>query len=144
MWSSEKIASAMSERYPVGLLDTSVVIDLGRLDASALPTTSRVSTVTLAELGLGVHTTADLVERALRTERLQRAEVAFRPLPFSVDAARRFTYMAGLVIAAGRSPKPRKFDLMIAAVASVNQLPLFTRNPKDFAGLGTVLTTVAI
>lgn len=144
MRSSGTIASAMSERYPIGLLDTSVVIDLGTIDASALPITSRVSTVTLAELGLGVHITADPVERALRTERLQRAEVAFSPLPFTVDAARRFTFMAGLVIALGRSPKPRKLDLMIASVASVNELPLYTRNPKNFAGLDRVLTTVAI
>jgi toxin FitB len=134
----------MTERHPVGLLDTSVVIDLGRLDPDTLPATARVSTVTLAELGLGVHTTTDPVERALRTERLQRAEIAFRPLPFTVDAARRFTHMAGLVIAGGRSPKPRRFDLMIAAVASVHRLPLYTRNPKDFADLGSVLTTVAV
>lgn len=52
--------------------------------------------------------------------------------------------MAGLVIAAGRSPKPRKVDLMIAAVASVNELPLYTRNPKDFANLDSVLTLVSI
>lgn len=134
----------MSERHPVGILDTSVVIDLNRLDASSLPAVSRVSTVTLAELGLGVHTTTDVAERALRTERLQRAEVAFRPLPFTVDAARRFTYMVALVIADGRSPKPRRLDLMIAAVASVNQLPLYTRNPKDFVGLDTVLSVVAV
>lgn len=134
----------MTERHPVGLLDTCVVIDLGRLDPSALPATARISTVTLAELGLGVHTTTDPVERALRTERLQRAEVGFRPLPFTVDAARRFAHMVGLVIAAGRSPKPRKVDLMIAAVASVHNLPLYTRNPKDFAGLDSVLTMVAV
>lgn len=144
MRSSGMTASAMSDRHPVGLLDTSVVIDLGRLDPGSLPVISRVSTITLAELGLGVHTTTDPVERALRTERLQRAEVAFRPLPFTVDAARRFTHIAGLVIAAGRSPKPRKFDILIAAVASVNKLPLYTRNPKDFAGLDSVLTTVAV
>lgn len=141
---SAKIASAMTERHPVGLLDTSVVIDLGRLDAGLLPVKSRVSTVTLAELGLGIHTATDPAERALRTERLQRAEVAFRPLPFTVDAARRFTHIAGLIIAAGRSPKPRRLDLMIAAVASVNQLPLYTRNPKDFMALERVLVTVAV
>lgn len=134
----------MTERPAFGLLDTSVVIDLGRLDPGKLPVTSRVSTITLAELGLGVHVTTDPVERALRMERLQRAEVAFRPVPFTVDAARRFTHMSGLVIAFGRNPKPRKFDLLIAAVASVNDLPLFTRNPRDFQGLDSVLTTVAV
>jgi toxin FitB len=33
---------------------------------------------------------------------------------------------------------------MIAAVASVHSLPLYTRNPKDFAGLDSVLTMVAV
>jgi predicted nucleic acid-binding protein len=134
----------MAERHPIGLLDTSVVIELGQLVPTSLPVIPRVSTVTLAELGMGLHTTSDAAERALRTERLQRTEAAFQPLPFTTDAARRFTHMAGLVVAAGRSPKPRRHDLMIAAVASVNQLPLYTRNPKDFAGLDTVLTLVAL
>lgn len=100
--------------------------------------------MTLAELGLGLHTTDDPVERAMRVERLQRVEAAFQPVPFTTEAARRFTHMAGLVIAAGRKPKPRRFDLMIAAVASVNDLPLYTRNPKDFAGLDAVLHMVPI
>lgn len=134
----------MSDRHPVGLLDTSVVIDLGRLTAVDLPLISRVSTVTLAELGLGLHTTSDAAERALRAERLQRAEVAFQPLPFTVDAARRFTHLSGLVVAAGRQPKPRRLDLMIAATASVNQIPLYTRNPKDFVGLDSMCTLIAV
>lgn len=134
----------MSDRPPLGLLDTSVVIDLASLPPERLPDISRVSTVTLAELGLGVHATKDPVERALRMERLQRAEVAFRPLPFTVEAARRFSHLAGLVIALGRQPKPRRLDLMIGAVASVHELPLYTRNPKDFAGLDSVLTVVSV
>lgn len=134
----------MSDRRPLGLLDTSVVIDLASLPAERLPDISRVSTVTLAELGLGVHATKDPVERALRMERLQRAEVAFRPLPFTVEAARRFSHLAGLVIALGRQPKPHRLDLMIGAVASVHELPLYTRNPKDFAGLDSVLTIVPV
>lgn len=144
MRSSVTTGSAMSERHPVGLLDTCVVIDLGGMSPANLPVIPRVSTVTLAELGLGLHTTDDPVERAMRVERLQRVEAAFEPLPFTTAAARRFTHMAGLVIAAGRQPKPRRFDLMIAAVASVNELPLYTRNPKDFAGLDAVLQTVPL
>jgi predicted nucleic acid-binding protein len=141
---SVRTASVTSERHEIGLLDTSVIIDLGGLEPARLPVRSRVSTITLAELGLGLHTTADPAERALRAERLQRAESVFDPLAFTVESARRFSHLAGLVIAAGRSPKPRRLDLMIAAVASANQVPLYTRNPDDFAGLESVLTTVAV
>jgi predicted nucleic acid-binding protein len=59
-------------------------------------------------------------------------------------AARRFTSMARLAVASGRNTKPRKMDLMIAAVASVNDLPLFTRNAKDFQGLDRLLTVVSV
>lgn len=133
-----------AERHGIGLLDTSVVIDLGILESARLPRVSRISTITLAELGLGLHTAADPGERAVRAERLQRVEAVFDALPFTVDSARRFSHLAGLVIAAGRSPRPRRLDLMIASVASANQLPLYTRNPADFTGLETVLMTVAV
>ncbi|KAF0849213.1 hypothetical protein [Nocardia caishijiensis] len=52
--------------------------------------------------------------------------------------------MAKLVVAESRNPKPRKCDLMIAAIASANDLPLYTRNPDDFTGLDPVLTLVAV
>jgi predicted nucleic acid-binding protein len=133
-----------TERYAVGLLDASVVIDLGRLDPSSLPTRSHVSAITLAELGLGVHTTADPSERAHRADRLQQVEATFDPLPFTAEGARRFAHLAGLVVASGRSPKPRRLDLMIAAVACANDLPLYTRNPDDFRGTESILTAIAV
>lgn len=134
----------MTDRPAEGVLDTSVVIDLPRLKAEVLPRRPRISTVTLAELGLGVHTAPDPIERVVRTDRLQRAEAGFDPLPFTVAAARRFTVMAGLVMASGRSPRPRRLDLMIAAVASVHSFPLYTRNPSDFVGLRSVLDVVPV
>jgi len=48
------------------------------------------------------------------------------------------------VRAAGRDPKPRRFDLLIAAVAVAAGLPLLTRNPKDFRGIHDALTVVSI
>lgn len=133
-----------TERPAVGLLDTSVVIDLGRLDPASLPTRSRVSTITLAELGLGIHTATDPSERASRADRLQQVEATFDPLPFTAESARRFAHLAGLVVASGRNPRPRRLDLMIAAVASTNGLPLYTRNPDDFTGTASILTTSAV
>ena len=38
-------------------------------------------------------------------------------------------------MSAGRSPRPRVFDLLIAATASVEGARLYTLNPDDFRGL---------
>nr|WSW67530.1 hypothetical protein OG461_15650 [Streptomyces sp. NBC_00995] len=52
--------------------------------------------------------------------------------------------MVSLVVAAGRNPRPRRMDLMIASIASVRGLPLFTRHADDFTGLEGMLTVVAV
>ncbi|RJO75834.1 type II toxin-antitoxin system VapC family toxin [Nocardia panacis] len=131
-------------RHPVGLLDTCVLIDIAKIPESELPILGKISTVTLAELGLGIAMAAAPAELALRTERLLVVEHGFEALPFGSDAARRFTSMAKLVVASKRNPKPRKMDLMIAAVASVHDLPLFTRNADDFKDIDPLLTVVAV
>lgn len=131
-------------RYPIGLLDTCTLIDLAELDEAALPIESRICTVTLAELGMGIALARNPTALALRTERLLEIEHGFDALPFSPTAARRFASIAKLTVSAGRNPKPRRMDLMIAAIASSNDLPLFTRNPDDFRGLEPLLTVVAL
>ncbi|MFR9751240.1 type II toxin-antitoxin system VapC family toxin [Nocardia sp. 004] len=133
-----------SERFPVGLLDTCVLIDIGAIADAKLPIQARISSVTLAELGLGIAVATTPEALALRTERMLEIEHGFDPLPFSAAAARRFTSMAKLVVASGRNPKPRKVDLMIAAVASAHDLPLFTRNPDDFKGIEKLLTVISV
>ena len=74
-------------RRPRGLLDTSVIIDLERLDAEHLPIESAVSAITMAELAAGPHAAEDSAERARRQDRLQRAEAVFDPLPFDSEAS---------------------------------------------------------
>ncbi|MET7772984.1 type II toxin-antitoxin system VapC family toxin [Nocardia sp. NPDC005366] len=133
-----------TERHPIGLLDTRVLIDIARIDDARLPVRSRISTVTLAELGLGIALADDPKTQALRTERLLEVEHAFDALPLCSAAARRFATMAEPVIAKGRNPKPRKMDLLIAAIASANDLPLYTANVDDFVGLDPVLTVVPV
>lgn len=133
----------MAERHPRGVLDTSVVIDLPNIPDERLPLQATISAVTLAELSQGPHLAGDEVERAARVERLQVAEAAYRaPLPFDAGSARRYGSLVALVLGAGRQPKPRRLDLMIAATAAVHELPLFTRNVDDFAGLEQALTIV--
>jgi predicted nucleic acid-binding protein len=122
-----------------GLLDTSVVIDLGRIDPAQLPERISVSALTMAELAAGPHATDDPAERARRQDRLQRAESTFDPLPFNADAARAYGRIYASVIAAGRKARGRRaVDLLIAATALAHDLTLYTRNPDDFAHLDDV------
>lgn len=131
-------------RVPVALLDTCVLIDIAEIGDDRLPIRARISTVTLAELGLGIALAATPAALAMRTERMLEVEHGFDAIPFDAVAARRFTSMAKLVVASGRNPKPRRMDLMIAAIASVNDLPLFTRNADDFKDLDPLLTVVSV
>lgn len=134
----------MPEQRQVGLLDTSVVIDLDRLDPGVLPQQVAVSAITMAELAAGPSAAKDAGERARRQDRVQRAEAAFDPLPFGIEAARAYGRVYSAVLASGRKPRSRVADLMIAAVAVAEGLPLVTRNAADFAGLGELVTIVEV
>jgi len=78
---------ADASRRDRGIIDTSVVIDLERVDPTLLPAEIAVSAISLAELAAGPHATADVDERARRQDRLQRTEATFYPLPFDSEAA---------------------------------------------------------
>lgn len=95
-----------------------------------------MSAVTLAELVAGPLATADPAERARRQDRLQRAEATFDPVSFDVGAARAYGRIYSAVISAGRKARGRRaVDLLIAATALAAGLPIYTRNPDDFAHL---------
>ena len=127
-----------------GILDTSVVIDLAMIDGDLLPMESAITAVTLAELAAGPHATADAIQRSIRQERLQWAEATFDALPFDIAAARSYGRVYALVRAARRQPCGRLADLMIASIAAANQLPLYTRNASDFAGLESLVPVVSV
>lgn len=119
-----------------GVLDTSTVIVLDQLeDPTALPTEPLITAVTLAELSVGPLVVEDGTERAARQARLQQAEADFQPLPFDAAAARSFGRVAASLRRAGRRSTARSYDAMIAATALANELPVFTCNPSDFAGI---------
>ncbi len=128
-----------------GLLDTSVVIDLAHLGSADLPRAPSISAITLAELSAGPLTTAHPIERAARQDALQRTESAMHPIPFDVEAARAYGQISAAVAAIGRKPRGgRAVDLLIAATAMAHGLPLYTRNPSDFAGLEDLVEIVAV
>ncbi|WP_431043428.1 PIN domain-containing protein [Streptomyces sp. P1-3] len=134
----------MADRHPSGILDTCAYIDLDLLGPADLPAVPELTAITLAELHQGVAMAKDPASRAARMEKLGAARADFDPLPFDDDAAARYGTLVSLVLAARRDPRPRKLDLMIAAIASVRGLPLFTRNADDFKGLDSAVTIVAI
>jgi predicted nucleic acid-binding protein len=132
-------------RHPRGLVDTSVVIEIEHLPEDVLPLEIAVSAITLAELAAGPHATADRAERARRQDRLQRAEATFEPIPFDAAAARAYGRVYAAIVSAGRKARGRRaVDLLIAATAVGAELPLYTRNPADFAGLHTLLEVVSV
>ncbi|WP_308250786.1 type II toxin-antitoxin system VapC family toxin [Nonomuraea rhizosphaerae] len=126
------------------MIDTCVYIDLDQLSPEALPDFPEITAVTLAELHQGVAMAKNEAIRSARMEKLGAAAVDFEPLPFDADAAARYGTLVALTIHAKRDPRPRRMDLMIAAVASSRGLPLYTRNTDDFVGLESLVSVVPV
>ena len=129
----------------VGLLDTSVIIDWDDPAVStALPDEAAISAVTLAELTAGPHLASRSDERARRQARLQQVEATFDAIAFDAAAARSYGQVVAAVVEIGRSHRRRIADLLIAATAHANGLPLYTRNPDDFDGLEKLVNIVGV
>jgi predicted nucleic acid-binding protein len=133
------------QRHARGLIDTSVIIDLDQIERVDLPLELAVSAISMAELAAGPHATAEAAERARRQDRLQRAEATFEPLPVDAKVARAYGRVYAAVTESGRKARGRRaVDLLIAATAVAAGLPLYTRNPDDFAGLSGLLEIVSV
>ena len=65
-------------------------------------------------------------------------------MPFDAEAARIFGRVTAAVIAAGRKPRGRATDLMIAATAIAEGLPLYTTNLADFTGLDALIRIIPV
>jgi predicted nucleic acid-binding protein len=125
------------------LLDTSVLIDYPSAAVATHAETTSISTISLAELAYGLHTRDPLVNAA-REQRYHWITTTFDPIPFDADSARIYGALCAQLRDAGRNPRPRRFDLLIGAVAVAHDLALLTRNAADFAGLHRALTLVAL
>ncbi|MHB1877054.1 MAG: PIN domain-containing protein [Streptosporangiaceae bacterium] len=141
------------DRPARGLLDTNILILRRWIDPEQLPDEMAVSAITLAELSAGPHQVRrndeqddydEHDERARRLEILQRAENEFDPIPFDAEAARIYGRVTAAVITAGRTPRRRIADLMIAATAIAEGLPLFTTNPGDYTGLESLTPVIPV
>lgn len=130
--------------HDVGVVDTSIVAAMRLYDPAELPDTVLITAVTLGELSNGPHATDDPAKRAGRVAVLQHAEATFEPLPYDQSAARLYGQICAAVRAAGRQPRKRASDLMIAATAASNELALYTANPQDFRGSEGLVEVVAV
>jgi toxin FitB len=115
-----------------GLLDTSVVI---ARQVDELPDEAAISAATLAELHFGVLLATEDAIRRPRLRRLAELEARFDPLPIDASVARSYGMLAHVTVAAGRRPRRRALDLLIAATAHAHGIPLYTRDRDDLAPL---------
>lgn len=123
------------------ILDTSVVIaaNIARLDGELA-----ISAVTLAELHFGVLVAKERNVRAERLRRLLVLQRRFNALPLNEAVAASYGQIAAAVVEAGRQPRARSMDLLIAATAHAHKARLYTRNVSDFHGLDDLIEVVAV
>ena len=123
------------------ILDTSVVVaaDIGPLDGELA-----ISAITLAELLFGVLVAKERLVRAERLRRLLALQRSFDALPLDDAVAASYGHIAAAVVDAGRQPRARSMDLLIAATAHAHSARLYTRNGDDFIGLDNLIVIVAV
>jgi hypothetical protein len=123
------------------ILDTSVVVSEG---IAPIPGVLAISAVTLAELHFGILVAKTPETRAERLRRLSVLQRRFDALPIDDAVAASYGRLAAAVVDAGRQPRRRVMDLMIAATAHAHGARLYTRNATDFAGLEDLLDVVPV
>lgn len=123
------------------ILDTSVLLGPAppQIDGEIA-----ISSASLAELHFGVLVARSEASRATRLRRLAIIEQTFQALPVDTTVAREYGRLAALVVAAGRQPRARVMDLLIAATALANDARLYTRNPSDLMGLDEAVDIVSV
>lgn len=128
-----------------GLLDTSVATDWH--DSSIADTLSEdfgISAITAAELTAGPLLATTPAEAARHQSRPQEVESLLELIPFDSRASRSYGLFVSAVVSAGRKPRSRFADLLIAATAPANGPDLDSRNPDDFQGSADLIRVVAV
>lgn len=123
------------------ILDTSVVIatDVGPLDGELA-----ISAATLAELQFGVLVAKESRTRAERLRRLSFVQHHFDALPVDEEVAASYGLLAAAVVEAGRQPRARTMDLLIAATAHAHSARVYTRNANDFDAIDGFIDVVTV
>ena len=98
--------------------------------------------MTLAELHFGVLVAKQQQTRAERLRRLLLLQRTFDALPIDEKVAASYGQLAAAVVEAGRQPRARSLDLLIAATAHAHSARLYTRNAADFHGIERLVDIV--
>ncbi|MGJ6127419.1 type II toxin-antitoxin system VapC family toxin [Mycolicibacterium sp. Y3] len=123
------------------ILDTSVILATG---ISPIDGEIAISAITLAELHFGVLVAKEQATRAERLRRLLKIQRDFDALPLDATTAASYGQIAAAVVDAGRQPRARAMDLLIAATAHAHSARLYTRNAADFHGLQHLIDIIAV
>lgn len=123
------------------VLDTSILI--GGV-ADEISGELAISVVSLAELNFGVLVARSDEARAQRLSRLSALTRLFDPLPVDEAVAESYGRLATRVSRAGRQPRARVMDLLIAATAHAHAAALYTRNAADLEGLEDLVEVIAL
>lgn len=123
------------------ILDTSVIIAGG---IAPIPGVLAISAITLAELQFGVLAAKTSHVRAERLRRLSVLQKHFEALPVDEAVAISYGRLAAAVVDAGRQPRRRVMDLLIAATAHAHGARLYTHNVDAFAGLEELVEIIAV
>jgi toxin FitB len=115
-----------------GILDTSVLI---ATDIEPLPGELAISAISIAELHFGVLVATSADARATRLARLSSVQKRFDPLPVDEAVVDSYGRLAARTVSAGRQPRGRVMDLLIAATAHAHEAALYTRNAANLRGL---------
>ncbi len=130
-----------AEQPERALLDTSILI---AGDVAPIPGVLAISTISLAELQFGVLVAKTAPVRAERLRRLSLLQKHVEALPVDDAVAISYGRLATAVVDAGRQPRRRAMDLLIAATAHAHGARLYTRNFDDFAGLEHLVDITAV
>lgn len=123
------------------ILDTSVVI---ADQVAPIRGALAISAITLAELNFGVLVAQTTEVRAERLRRLSLLQQRFDALPVDEAVSVSYGRLAAAVVDAGRQPRRRVMDLLIAATAHAHGARLCTRNVRDFAGLEGLVEIIEV
>jgi hypothetical protein len=103
-----------------------------------------ISAITLAELHFGVLVANEQKVRSERLRRLLVVQRKFDALPVDDAVAASYGQVAAAVVDAGRQPRARSMDLLIAATAHAHSARLYTHNADDLDGLADMIDVVPV